>query len=78
LFFPIVKDTDFGIMMEERDNATLSISLRSRGNFDVSEIAKELGGGGHRAAAGAEVKGLDFDDAVEKVLAVARKYAKKE
>ena len=27
-------------------------SLRSRGDFDVSEVAKEYGGGGHRAAAG--------------------------
>lgn len=29
-------------------------SLRSRGDFDVSEIAKQYGGGGHRAAAGFE------------------------
>lgn len=29
-----------------------SYSLRSRGNFDVSEIAKRYGGGGHRNAAG--------------------------
>ena len=27
-------------------------SLRSRGTFDVSEVARRLGGGGHRAAAG--------------------------
>jgi hypothetical protein len=27
-------------------------SLRSRGNFDVSEIAKKFGGGGHAAASG--------------------------
>jgi oligoribonuclease NrnB/cAMP/cGMP phosphodiesterase (DHH superfamily) len=29
-----------------------NFSLRSRGNFDVSEIAKRYGGGGHLAAAG--------------------------
>jgi uncharacterized protein len=27
-------------------------SLRSRGDFDVSEVARSLGGGGHKAAAG--------------------------
>ena len=27
-------------------------SLRSRGDFDVSEVAKEYGGGGHKSAAG--------------------------
>ena len=55
----------------------LSISLRSRKNFDVSEIAKEIGGGGHKMASGAKVEGLPFDEAVEKVLAAARKYAQK-
>lgn len=77
LFFPIVKDTDFGIIMEERDDATLSISFRSRSGFDVSEVAKEVGGGGHKAAAGARIEGLPFDEAVEKVLSAARKHAKK-
>lgn len=77
LFFPIVRDTDFGIIMEERDDATLSISFRSRSNFDVSEVAKEIGGGGHKAAAGARIEGLPFEEAVEKVLAAARKHAKK-
>ncbi len=36
------------------------VSLRSTGSLDVSRIAVALGGGGHRAAAGAEVEsGLD-------------------
>ena len=29
-----------------------SWSLRSRGDFDVGNLARSLGGGGHRAAAG--------------------------
>ncbi len=78
LFFPIVRDTDFGIIMEERDDSTLSVSFRARSDFDVSAIAKEVGGGGHKAAAGARIEGLPFDEAVEKVLAAARKYAKKD
>jgi phosphoesterase RecJ-like protein len=77
LFFPIVKDTDFGMIMEEREDGALSISFRSRSGFDVSEVAKELDGGGHKAAAGARIEGLPFDEAVEKVLEAARKYARK-
>ncbi len=77
LFFPIVKDTDFGMIMEERSDGVLSVSFRSRSGFNVSQIAKEVGGGGHKAAAGARIEGLSFDEAVEKVLTAARKYAKK-
>lgn len=33
----------------------MKLELRSIGDFDVSAIAKELGGGGHRNAAGCEV-----------------------
>lgn len=77
LFFPIVKDTDFGMIMEERDDGTLSVSFRARSDFDVSKVAAELGGGGHKAAAGARLEGMDFDEAVEKVLEAARKHARK-
>jgi nanoRNase/pAp phosphatase (c-di-AMP/oligoRNAs hydrolase) len=38
------------------DTAThREFSLRSLGDFDVSEIAKEFGGGGHKNAAGFKV-----------------------
>ncbi len=77
LFSPIVKGTDFGIVMVETNEKILSISLRSRTNFDVSKIAEELGGGGHKAASGARVEEMGFDEAVEKVLTAARKYARK-
>ncbi len=77
LFSPIIKGTDFGVIMEEREDGSLSVSFRSRSGFDVSKIAKEIGGGGHRAAAGAKIEGLTFEEAVEKVLAASRKYARK-
>jgi phosphoesterase RecJ-like protein len=77
LFFPIVRGTDFGIVMVETGEAILSVSFRSRSGFDVSKIAEEVGGGGHKAAAGARIEGLPFQEAVNKVLAAARKYAKK-
>ncbi|MEK7498225.1 MAG: bifunctional oligoribonuclease/PAP phosphatase NrnA [Patescibacteria group bacterium] len=76
LFSRIIKDTEFGMIIIETRKGVTSVSLRERNGFDVSKIAAELGGGGHKSAAAAEVRGLPFDEAVEKVLEVARKYAK--
>lgn len=78
LFFPVVKNTDFGIVMVETNDKVLSVSFRSRSDFDVSKIAEEVGGGGHKAAAGARIEGMPFEEAVNKVLSAARKYAKKD
>ncbi|KKQ37259.1 MAG: DHH family protein [Candidatus Woesebacteria bacterium GW2011_GWA1_37_7] len=76
LFGQITKGTEFGFMAVETEKNKLSISLRSRTDFDSSQIATALGGGGHAAASGAKIEGLPFDEAVNKVLHVARKYAK--
>lgn len=77
LFAQVVDGTDFGIIMVEQDEKTLSLSLRSRTGIDVSKIAAELGGGGHIYAAGAKIEGMPFDEAVKEALKVAKKYAKK-
>lgn len=77
VFGQTVVDTDFSMIMLEKEKKKLSISFRSRGNFDISGLAVELGGGGHKAAAGGQVVGLPFEKAVEKVLTVAREYANK-
>jgi phosphoesterase RecJ-like protein len=76
-FASIVDGTDFGIIIVEEKKDFVTCSFRSRGNFDISPIATELGGGGHKEAAGARIIGLNFDEAVKKVLEVCRKYAKK-
>ena len=74
-FMQSLDKTNFGFVIEEKENFS-SVSFRSRTGFDVSKIAEELGGGGHKSAAATRIF-LPFDEAVEKVLAVARKYAKK-
>lgn len=42
----------FGLCYFEGSNGEYLYSLRSRGDFDVSAIAKRFGGGGHKSAAG--------------------------
>lgn len=46
----------FGACYFEVGKGRWAYSLRSRGDFDVSEIAKKFGGGGHKAAAGFTVE----------------------
>ena len=45
-------DVPFAVGWWQRFDGLFQYSLRSRGDFDVSEIAKQFGGGGHRNAAG--------------------------
>lgn len=58
-------------MLEELDDNKLRVSMRSRGKVDVSAIATELGGGGHKLAAGIR-SALPVDDLIatlkEKIL----------
>lgn len=46
----------FGAVYSDDANGYRTYSLRSRNGFDVSEVAKQHGGGGHAAAAGFKVK----------------------
>lgn len=76
MFAQATKDTDFGFVALEKEKNKLSISFRAREDFDTSMIAKELGGGGHKAASGGRVENMPFNKAVQKVLRIARKYAR--
>ena len=48
----LAEKTGFGACYFEVEKGRFQYSLRSRGDFDVSGIAKTFGGGGHRGAAG--------------------------
>ncbi len=52
------------------DGLDTKISFRSRGSSDVGAIAQQLGGGGHKAAAGTQLP-IDVDEAREKVRELA-------
>jgi nanoRNase/pAp phosphatase (c-di-AMP/oligoRNAs hydrolase) len=75
---PIVTETDFGFIGVEESPKFITISFRGRTDFDTSQIAKELGGGGHKVASAVKFEGVSFDEVTKKVLAAARKYAKKD
>ena len=50
-----VKGVKIGIFFRE-DNGETKVSLRSNTSFDVSKVAASFGGGGHKRAAGINVK----------------------
>ncbi|RUM59677.1 MAG: bifunctional oligoribonuclease/PAP phosphatase NrnA [Persephonella sp.] len=61
------------IMIQKPNNPdTWRVSLRSKGDFNVEKVAKELGGGGHKNASGCRIKGEE-KEVKEKILNVITK-----
>lgn len=52
-----VKGVEIAILFRQKGLKTFKVSFRSRGKVDVAKIAETFGGGGHRNAAGCELKG---------------------
>ncbi len=77
LYAASVQGADFGMIMVEEKKNFLNVSFRAKMGFDISKIANELGGGGHKQAGAAVLRGIPFGEATKKVLATARKYAQK-
>jgi phosphoesterase RecJ-like protein len=51
-----IKGIETAAIIKEREDGTLKISLRSKNNVPVQELAAKYGGGGHRTASGFTVK----------------------
>jgi phosphoesterase RecJ-like protein len=52
-----IRTVEIAVLIREHVPGRARVSLRSRGNVDVAEIAREFGGGGHRNAAGCSFDG---------------------
>lgn len=59
-----IQTVQIAALIREHKEGFVRVSIRSRGDFDVAAVAQELGGGGHRNAAG-----CSFEEPVEIVLA---------
>lgn len=75
-FVNSINETNFGFVAIEKEEDVLFVSFRSRLDFDTSLIAKALGGGGHKNRSAVTMRGIKFEDALEKVLLTCQKYAK--
>ena len=52
-----IDETDIAVIFIEQPDGKVKVSWRAQPGFDVSDVAVSFGGGGHAAAAGAEING---------------------
>jgi phosphoesterase RecJ-like protein len=64
---------DIAVLLNEQKDGRVKVSWRSRPGLDVSGLALQFGGGGHPAAAGAEITG-GVEEVQERVLAETRAF----
>lgn len=63
----LIRGVEVAVLLREEPGG-IRASLRSAGEVDVNEVARRLGGGGHRAASGAMLKGDTMESARLRVL----------
>jgi bifunctional oligoribonuclease and PAP phosphatase NrnA len=66
-----IEEAAIAMVFVEQHNGSVKVSLRAQPGIDVSKVALEFGGGGHKAAAGAQLEGT-LDEVQEKVLRATR------
>ena len=70
-----IDESDIGLIFVEQQKNRVKVSWRAQPGWDVSQIALQFGGGGHPAAAGADISGTMEDvqlrviDATRQILA---------
>ncbi|WP_457680501.1 DHH family phosphoesterase [Thermovibrio sp.] len=52
-----IEGVEVAVFFKEIEEGSWKVSLRSKGKVNVAEVAKKLGGGGHKMAAGFEFEG---------------------
>ncbi|RJQ54310.1 MAG: bifunctional oligoribonuclease/PAP phosphatase NrnA [Actinobacteria bacterium] len=67
-----IEKAEVAFILKENPDGEIRGSMRSKGSIDVAAVAKELGGGGHRNAAGFSVRG-DFEEICARVVRACRK-----
>jgi len=66
-----IEGVEVAALIRMREDRSIRVSFRSRGNIDVSHLARHFGGGGHHNAAGCTLTGLaGTEEAREKVRQV--------
>ena len=66
-----IQDVEVAAFFRELPEGRFRVSLRSKGQLNVSAVAEQLGGGGHKCASGCTVDG-PLSDALARVIAQLR------
>ncbi|MCD4672784.1 MAG: DHH family phosphoesterase [Anaerolineaceae bacterium] len=70
-----IDDADIAVVFLESDNHHIKVSWRAKPPLDISKLALSFGGGGHAAAAGADVNGT-MEEVTAHILKATRAYLK--
>ncbi len=62
-----IRGVEVGVLLREDESNVFKISMRSKGNVDVSEVATEFEGGGHKNAAGGTIR-APLNEAKKKII----------
>lgn len=62
------------LLTEKKDSSEIRISLRSKADYEVRDVAVSLNGGGHKQASGARVNGMPIEEAKR---IIAEKFAER-
>ncbi len=71
-----IHGVEIAILFTEWPPGEVHVSLRSKGQVDVSRIALRFGGGGHPRAAGCSFQGVPLEEAIGRVVAASREALK--
>jgi phosphoesterase RecJ-like protein len=76
-FARAIKDVEVAVLFKEglKQKNEVRVNLRSQGEIDVNKIAQFFGGGGHKTASGATIKG-SIEEVRRRVLAKIRESFK--
>ncbi len=69
-FLKYIKEVKFSFFMSEMGgapNGQVRVSFRSKGRYDVAQVAAKFGGGGHKKAAGCTIQGT-LEQATQQIL----------
>jgi phosphoesterase RecJ-like protein len=71
-FLSGVREADVVLVFTEQDDGVVDVGMRAVPDYDVAQVALDLGGGGHPQASGCTVRG-DLPQVRELVLSEVRR-----
>lgn len=70
-----VADIAVAVLLTEGEPGVVRVNFRGEGSVSVLELAKQFGGGGHRASAGARIRG-SLEAVVPRVISAAEAFVR--
>jgi phosphoesterase RecJ-like protein len=75
-----IENTIAGVMISELESNRdeIRVSLRSKGNFSIRDVAMEMGGGGHFNASGARIFNKSIYEAKNEIIEIIGRHLQKD